>query len=130
MENFSIHRGKQPLISNYFEAGTNPDTALGIDPNTPNQTDNREEEDDPQLSTEPSCTPQGRGTGNLNVNTEETPDNTQQSTIDSCIPVMEGSGDPKSEDIPCSGSITMIIDGLKRVGDLIQNLSETYSVNR
>ena len=28
------------------------------------------------------------------------------------IPVREGSGDPKSEDIPCSGDITMIMDSL------------------
>ena len=87
-----------------------PDVALGNDLNAPNQTENSEEEEDPQLSTEPSCIPQGKGTGNQNTNTEETSDNTQQSTVDSCIPVREGSGDPKSGDIPCSGDITMIMD--------------------
>ena len=62
-KNLSIHCGKQPLISNYHEACTYPDVALGNDLNTPNQTDNSEEEDDPQLSTEPSCTPPGEGQG-------------------------------------------------------------------
>ena len=70
--------------------------ALGNDLNTPNHTDNSEEEDDPQLSAEPSCTPQGRGRGNPNPNTEEPSSNTQQSTVDSCIPVRGGKGDPES----------------------------------
>ena len=81
------------------EACTYPDVALGNDLNTPNQTDNSEEEDDPQLSTEPRCTPPGRGTGNPNMNAEESSGNTQQSMVDTCIPVREGSGDPKSEDL-------------------------------
>ena len=69
----------------------------------------------PQLSTEPSCTPPRRGTGNpnANVNTEQHSGNTQESTVNSCIPVREGSGDPKSEDIPCLGDITMIMDSLR-----------------
>ena len=85
MENLSIHRGKQPLNSNYYEACTYPDVALDNDINTPNQTDNSEEKDDPQLSTEPSCTPPGRGTGNPNTKTEQPSDNTQESTVNSCI---------------------------------------------
>ena len=112
-KNLSIHRGKQPLISNYYEACTNPDVALGNDLNNPTHTDNSEEEDDPQLSTEPSCTPPRRGTGNPNANTEQPSGNTQESTVNSCIPVREGSGDPKSEDIPCLGDITMIMDSLR-----------------
>ena len=48
-----------------------------------------------------------------NANTEEHSGNTQQSTVNSCITVREGSGDPKSEDFPCSGNITMIMDSLK-----------------
>ena len=70
-KNLSIHRGKQSLISNYYEACTYPDVALGNDLNTPSQTDNSGEEDNPQLSTGPSCTPPGRGTGNSNTNTEQ-----------------------------------------------------------
>ena len=93
-QNLSIHSGKQPtLISNYFEACTEGIYSM--------------------LSTEPSCTPQGTGTGNPNANTEEPSVNTQQSTVDSCIPVREGSGDPKSEDFPCSGDIAMIMDSLR-----------------
>ena len=82
-KNLSIHRGNQPLISNYYEACTHPDVALGNDLNTPTQTDNSEEEDDPQLSTVPSCTPPGRGTGNPNANTEQHSGNTQESTVNS-----------------------------------------------
>ena len=90
-------------------AAQTPDVALGNDLNTPTQTDNSAEEDDPQLSTEPSCTPPRRGTGNPNANTEQHSGNTQESTVNSCIPVREGSGDPKSEDIPCLGDTTTII---------------------
>ena len=104
-KNLSIHSGKQPLISNYYEACTYPDVALGNDLNTPNQTDKSEAEDDPQLSMEPCCTPPGRGTGNPNANTEQSSGNTQESTVNSCIPVRKGSGDSKSEDIPCSGRV-------------------------
>ena len=55
--------------------------------------------------------PRERVTGNPNVNTEETSGN----TVDSFIPVREGSGDPKSEDIPCSGDIAMIMDSLREL---------------
>ena len=64
---------------------THPDVALDKDLNTPTQTDNSEGEDDPQLSTEPTCTPPGRGTGNPNANTEQPSGDTQESTVNSCI---------------------------------------------
>ena len=99
--NFLMHCSKAAEIKNAKLIKSELSVALGNDLITPTQTDNSEEEDDPQLSTEPSCTPPRRGTGNPNANTEQPSGNTQESTVNSCIPVREGSGDPKSEDIPC-----------------------------
>ena len=62
--NLSIHRGKQPFISNYYGACTHTDVALGNYLNTPNQTDNSgRRRMTPNLVRSLLVLPQGEGQG-------------------------------------------------------------------